>query len=111
MRVKVSAAFFTLYLVVQISVPAIQIARGKNVFRWGMFSESGERPEIFAEYADDSRESLGQIQRRTGRAKLLRPEVNPGKLLPAYLCPGTPKPVRIVVRHVSTGAEEGYPCP
>jgi hypothetical protein len=111
MRLGFPAAFFTLYLLVQISVPAIQIAHGRTAFRWGMFSESSDRHDIFAVYPDESRESLEQIQRRTGRAKLLRSDVNPGKLLPAYLCSGTPKPVRIVVRDVRTGAEERYPCP
>lgn len=111
MRLGFSAAFFTLYLLLQISVPIIQIAHGRKAFRWGMFSESSERPEIFAVYPGESRESLAEIQKRTGRAKILISSVNPGKLLPAYLCSGTPKPLRIVVRDVGTGAEERYPCP
>jgi hypothetical protein len=49
MRFPLSAAFFTLYLAVQVTVPAVQIFRGRGGFRWGMFTDSGERHEIFAE--------------------------------------------------------------
>lgn len=111
MRLPLSAAFFTLYLAVQVTVPAVQIFRRQDAFRWGMFADSSERHEIFAEYADGSHESLAQIRARTGRGKLLRSAVNPGQRLPAYLCSQTPKPVRIVVRNVRTEAEELYPCP
>ena len=105
------AAFFTLYLAVQVTVPAVQIFRGQNAFRWGMFAESGERHEIFAEYADGSYESLDQNRARTGRGKLLRSEINPGQRLLGYLCSQTPKPVRIIVRSTRTAAEDRYPCP
>jgi hypothetical protein len=111
MRLWVSAAFFTLYLAVQVTVPAVQILRGQIAFRWGMFSESADRHEIVAEYADGSKESLAQIRARTGRGRLLRSGVNPRQQLPAFLCSQTPKPVRIIVRNVTTDAEERYPCP
>lgn len=111
MRLALSAAFFTLYLAVQITVPAVQIFRGQSAFRWAMFADSSDRHEIFAEYADGSHASLDQIRARTGRGKLLRSEVNPGRRLTAYLCSETPKPVWIVVRNVRTEAEERYRCP
>jgi hypothetical protein len=111
LRLLLRASFFTLYLAVQITVPAVQIFRGQSAFRWGMFADSGERHEIFAEYADGSHESLDQIRARTGRGKLLRSEVNPGQRLLGYLCSQTPKPVMITVRNVRTAVEERYRCP
>ena len=111
MRLGFAAAFFALYLGIQIAVPAIQIYRGKNSFRWGMFSEYGEINEISVEYVGGSRESLNHLWRRTGRGKVWRAEMNLGKRLPAYLCSGTPKPVRIVVRDIGARREEQYPCP
>jgi hypothetical protein len=111
LRLLLCASFFTLYLAVQVTVPAVQIFRGQNGFRWGMFADSGERREIIAEYADGTYESLAQIRARTGRGKLLRPEINPGQRLLGYLCSQTPKPVRIVVRSTRTAAEDRYPCP
>ncbi len=109
MRIGGAAAFFALYLAVQIAIPAIQIFRGESNFRWGMFAESSERHDIFLEYADQSRESLSQLRARTGHGRLLRSQVD-GSLLTPYLCAQTPKPARIVVRNTRTGAEERYPC-
>jgi len=109
MRLGASAAFFVLYLAVQIAVPAIQIVRRDSNFRWGMFAESGERHDIFLEYPGQARESLDQLRARTGRGKLLRSQVD-GALLTPYLCSQTPKPARIIVRNLRTGAEEHYPC-
>jgi len=76
-----------------------------------MFADSGERQEIFAEYADGSHESLAQIRARTGHGKVLRSQVSLGQRMPAYLCSQAPKPVSIVVRQAGTNAEERYRCP
>jgi len=107
---RLSAGFFTLYLAIQIALPAVQIFRNDSAFRWGMFAGSPERYEIFAEYADGARESLDQIRKRTGRAKLLRTEFDPKKLLYSYLCSGTPRPQAILFRNLRSGTEERYGC-
>ncbi|HUA21011.1 MAG TPA: hypothetical protein VMB25_19825 [Bryobacteraceae bacterium] len=109
MRVAAAATFFSLYLAVQIAVPAVQIFRHDNAFRWSMFAESGESHDIFLEYPDGSREGLADLRKRTGRNRLLRSLVHPATLR-TYLCSETPKPTRIVVRGARTAAEEQYEC-
>ncbi|MEP7366730.1 MAG: hypothetical protein ABI972_26020 [Acidobacteriota bacterium] len=110
MRLWLSAAFFTSYLAVQLSLPVAQILRDHHAFRWGMFAYSGDRKEVFAEYADGTRESLEQIQQRTGRARLFRSEIDKERVLPPYLCALTPLPANILFRSRGTGGEKRYPC-
>jgi hypothetical protein len=110
MRPWVSAAFFVSYLAFQLGLPLYQWQRHHGTFRWAMFAPIDARREVFAEYADGSRESLVQIQLRTGRAHLSRGEINRERILPPYLCALTPQPARIVFRNVKTGEEKRFPC-
>jgi len=88
----------------------VQMFRGVNTFRWGMFAGSIEHYQISAEYPDGSSETLDQIRKRTGGAKVLRPEIDQKTLVYGFLCTGAPRPESILFRNVRTGAEERFSC-
>ena len=110
MRLWLSAAFFAGYLALQLALPAAQLIRQRQAFRWGMFAYTGARYEIVSEYADGTTESLAEIQKRTGRARLFRSEIDREKALPPYLCALSPAPSRIYFHNLRTGEEKRYPC-